>query len=347
MPRRSSRLLEVDAKEALLSALMALGVEAEIGDVEPTGRDQSDFLVRIGDSVLVGEVKSIVTRAGAEHLLQRAKRLRRPSIVVADRIAEDAKTTMRRAGLNYLDRRGELRLFAGPVKIDAKVPATAARVEGGTLSSQVGKEVAISCLLQPDQPHGVREVASYIGRAPSAVSNAMAGLRDAGLLTSKGEPAVPDLFRELSVRWQRRPVALNDLPKPGRGSLSRQLAVGLDDVESTVGWALTDTLAAASWGMPIVARGDFPPDFYVPTDSVLRRAVAHLGDADNSTARACTVAVAPVRLVCLHRHDRSQITGELWPVANHIVVALDIATDKARGLEVLEQWHPEGIVRGW
>lgn len=347
MPRRSNRLLEVDAQEALLATLMELGIDAEIADVERSDEDQPDFLVRIGDSVLVGEVKSIVTGAGAEQLLQRAKRLDRPLIVVADRIAEDARATMRRAGVNYLDRRGELRLFVGPVKVDTKVTASSARFEEATLSSQVAKEVAISCLLQPDQPHGVREVATYINRAPSAVSNAMAGLREAGLLTSKGEPAVPDLFRELSVRWRRRPVALNDLPRPGRGAMNTQLAVGLDDVESRVGWALTDTLAAAAWGMPIVARGDYPPDFYVPTDSVLRWAVAHLGNADNSTARACTVAVAPVRLVCLHRHDRSQISGEVWPVANHIVVALDIATDKARGLDVLEQWHPEGIVRGW
>ena len=347
VPRRSSPLVEIDAQEALLSALMALGIDAEIGDMEPTGGDQPDFHLRIGDSILVGEVKSIVTGAGVEQLIQRAKRLHRPSIVVADRIAEDAKATMRRAGVNYLDRRGDLRLFVGQVKVDAKVPGSSARVEGGTLSSQVAKEVAISCLLQPDKPHGVREVATYIDRAPSAVSNAMAVLREAGLLTSKGEPAVPDLFRELSVRWRRRPVALNDLPRPGRGTVNTQLAVGLDDVESTVGWALTDTLGAAAWGIPIVARGDYPPDFYVPSESSLRRAVADLGDADNSAVRACTVAVAPVRLVCLHRHDRSQITGEVWPVANHIVVVLDIATDKARGLEVLEQWHPEGIIRGW
>lgn len=129
--------------------------------------------------------------------------------------------------------------------------------------------------------------------------------------------------------------------------MNAQLELGLDEVESAVGWALTDTLAAAAWGMPVVARGNYPPDFYVPTESVLRRAVGRLGQADDATRRACTVAVAPVRLVCLHRHDRSQISGEVWPVASHIVVALDIATHKARGLEVLDQWRPAGIVRAW
>lgn len=137
MPRRSNRLLHEDAQDALLSALTALGIDADIIDAEPSGEEHPDFLVRVGDSVLVGEVKSIVTSAGTEQLLRWAKRVRRPSIVVADRIAEDAKASMRRAGLNYLDRRGELRLFVGPVKVDAKVPATAARVEVGDRKSVV------------------------------------------------------------------------------------------------------------------------------------------------------------------------------------------------------------------
>ncbi|KAA0235723.1 MAG: hypothetical protein JJLCMIEE_02049 [Acidimicrobiales bacterium] len=114
-----------------------------------------------------------------------------------------------------------------------------------------------------------------------------------------------------------------------------------------MGWALTDTLAAASWGMPIVARGDHPPDFYLPSETELRAARSVLGDASDPNVRACTVAVAPVRLVCLRRLDHSKTAGERWPLANHIVVALDIAQDRTRGLEALEQWQPQGIVRAW
>ena len=346
MPRRSPGLREVDAQEALLSALMSLGIEADL-DTRLGANEQPDFLIRIGDTVVVGEVKSIVTRATAEQLVRWAKRLHQPAIVVADRIAEDAKASMRRAGLNYLDRRGELRLFDGLLKVDAKVPASLGSRARETLSSQVAQEVAIACLLQPDEPHGVREIATYLDRVPSAVSTAMAGLREEGLLTTRGEPAVPDLFHELSVRWRRRPVSLRDLPRPGHGSTSAQLELGLEAPETTTGWALTDTLAAAAWGMPVVARGDYPPDFYVPSTSVLRRAVGLLGEAEEAKSRACTVSVAPVRLVCLRRQDRSQLSGEVWPVANHIVVALDIAADKARGLEILEQWQPEDIARAW
>ena len=57
--------------------------------------------------------------------------------------------------------------------------------------------------------------------------------------------------------------------------------------------------------------------------------------------------MAPVRLACLRRVDHSKTTGERWPLAYHIIVALDIAQDRARGLEALELWQPEGIVRAW
>ena len=240
---------------------------------------------------------------------------------------------------------GELRIVDPPLVIDTAVESAQpiAAGAGGSLDSQVSKEVAIACLLTPDQPHGVREIGRYIDRAPSAVSNAMAGLRDDGLLTSEGEAMVPDLFHELLAVWRRRAVSLAALPDP-RARSAKPLGLGLDEPEETMGWALTDTLAAASWGMPIVARGDHPPDFYVPSESELRAARSVLGEASDTNARVCTVAVAPVRLACFRRHDHSATTGERWPVANHIVVALDIAQDRARGLEALEQWQPEGIV---
>ena len=238
--------------------------------------------------------------------------------------------------------------MAPPLIIDTIVESTSpiTHRSRGPLDSQVAKEVAICCLLTPDQPHGVRQVARYIDRAPSAVSHVMSRLREDGLLTSAGEALIPDLFHELLAVWRRRAVALAASPGTGVQAALR-LKLGLDEPENSTGWALTDTLAAASWGMPIVARGDRPPDFYVPSESVLRAARSLLGDAADHAARACTVVVAPVRLACLRRVDHSQTSGERWPVANHIVVALDIAQDRARGLEALQQWNPEGIVRAW
>lgn len=340
--------MEQDAVAALSEALHRIGVVTIVSSTEQVADDmRADAVVEAAGQRFNVEVKSVVTAAHGVLLAATASR-DVPLIVVADRIAADAKRSLREAGVNYFDRRGELRIVSPPLFVDTLVESALPLAGGrsGSLDSQVAKEVAIACLLTPDQRHGVRQIARYIGRAPSAVSSAMAGLRDDGLLTSVGEAMVPDLFHALLTVWQRRAVLLATLPGTGAREAMR-LGLGLGEPEDSTGWALTDTRAAASWGIPIIAGGDYPPDFYVPSESALRAARSYLGEATNPASRACTVAVAPVRLACLQRVDHSRLTGEQWPVANHIIVALDIAQDRARGLEALEQWQPEGIVRAW
>ena len=348
MPRRTAAALEEDAVAALTETLARLGVTANVLTKEsPSHEALADAAVEVAGQRFDVEVKSVVTAAQGQRFASSVGR-EAPLLVVADRIATDAKQSLQEAGVNYFDRRGELRIVVPPLIIHTFVEPSLpmAGGSGGSLDTQVAKEVAICCLLTPDEPHGVRQVARHIDRAPSAVSSAMTRLRNDGLLTSAGEVMIPDLFRELLAVWRRRAVALAAFPGTGAREAQR-LGLGLDEPESTMGWALTDTLAAASWGMPIVARGDHPPDFYVPSESVLRASRSLLGEAADSASRACTVAAAPVRLACLRRVDHSQTSGERWPVANHVVVALDIAQDRARGLEALEQWKPEGIVRAW
>ena len=340
--------MEQDAVAALLEALGLIGLGAEPLSGEPPASEKAaDAVIKIAGQRFEVEVKSVVTAAQGALLARRATP-GEPLIVVADRIAADAKQSLREAGVNYLDRRGELRVVSPPLIVHVDVEATlpTASNSSGSLDSPVAKETAIACLLTPDQPHGVRQIARYIDRAPSAVSVAMAGLREDGLVTSAGEAMVPDLFRALLTVWRRRAVALTALPSTGTHEAKR-LGLGLNEPEGSTGWALTDTRAAASWGIPLVAAGDYPPDFYVPSESALRAARSHLGEAANPALRACTAAVAPVRLACRRRVDHSHTTSEQWPVANHIVVALDIAQDQARGLEALAQWRPEGIVHAW
>ena len=348
MPRRGSVALEEDGATALTEALASLGVTANPAPAESrAGGVEVGGVIEVAGQGFDVEVKSVITAEHGKRLVGGVAR-QRPLLVVADRIAADARRALREAGVNYFDRRGDLRIVAPPLIIDTVVNSTMSIMRGssGPLDSQVAKEVAICCLLTPDQPHGVRQVARYIDRAPSAVSHAMSRLREDGLLTSAGETLIPDLFHELLAMWRRRAVSLAAPPGTGVHEAVR-LKLGLDEPENSTGWALTDTLAAASWGIPIVARGDHPPDFYVPAESALHAARSLLGHAADPAVRACTVAVAPVRLACLRRVDHSQTSGERWPVANHIVVALDIAQDRARGLEALQQWNPEGIVRAW
>lgn len=348
MARRTNVVIGQDAVDDLAEVLGRIGIVTDVLSREqPAGGTRIDAVVEVAGQQFDVEVKSVVTAAHGA-LLAGIARPDVPLIVVADRIAADAKVSLREAGVNYFDRRGELRVVAPPLIIHTDVETTLpmAGIPSGSLDSQVAKEVAIACLLTPDRPHGVRQIARDIERAPSAVSKAMTGLRDDGLLTSAGEALVPDLFHALLSVWRRRAVLLAALPEPDARE-ARRLGLGLDKPEDSTGWALTDTRAAASWGIPIVATGDYPPDFYVPSKSSLRTAHSHLGEATSPASRACTVAVTPVRLACLRRVDHSRTTGEQWPVANHIVVALDIAQDQARGLEALEQWKPERIARAW
>ena len=342
--------IEREAAEALADALEGLGIAVAVS-YETKGRGLSgpDFIVDVAGRLFDAEVKTVVTAACGDQLARSLRDPPRPVIVVAQRIASDAKRVLRRRGVNFFDMRGELRIVEPPLIIDTRVPAASGTLSApvGPLASQVAKEVAIGCLLTPDQRHGVRELARQLARAPSAVSAVMKSLRLAGLLTSAGEPMRPDLFHELLSVWRRRPVPLAGLPEPTPGREATRLGLGLDDIHTTTGWALTDTLAAASWGIPIVARGDYPPDFYVPSRAELRAARSLLGGVVDAADRACTVAVAPVRMVCRHRIDHSEVSGPRWPVVNHIVAALDIAQDKARGLEALSDWQPEGIVRAW
>ena len=348
MPRRTARALEEDTVVALTQALAELGINSAVVPTEHSSTEASaDIVIDIAGQRFEVETKSVLTAAQGREFARTTKR-GKPWLVVADRIAADAKRWLREAGVNYFDRRGELRIMSPPLFIDAVVKSARAMAGGSgrSLDSQVAKEVAVTCLLKPDQPHGVRQIARYINRAPSAVSKAMADLRDDGLLTSAGEAMIPDLFYATVAVWRRRAVPLAALP-PASSQHSHQLALGFGNPERTTGWALTNTLAAASWGIPIVVRGDYPPDFYVPSEATLRRARTLLGEASDPTTRACTVALPPARLACVHRFDHTETTGERWPVANHIVVALDIAQDRARGLDALEQWTPQGITRAW
>ena len=346
--RRSTATLEQDAVAALSKALGRIGVVTNLLPRE-TSADKLviDVVTEVAGQRFEIEVKSVVTAA---HGFLLSERMRReiPLIVISDRIATDAKEFLRYARINYFDRRGDLRIASPPLFVDTFVePACSlARARGGPLDSQVAKEVAIVCLMTPDQPHGVRQTARYIDRAPSAVSNAMVGLKADGLLTSVGEAVVPDLFHALLMVWRPRPVALATLPDTSARE-TELLGLGLDQPLYTTGWALTDARAAASWGIPIVGGVDYPPDFYVPSESTLLAALSHLGEATNPVTRACTVAVAPVRLTCRQRVDHFHATGEQWPTANHIIVALDIAKNQARGLEALEQLQPEWMVRAW
>jgi hypothetical protein len=269
-------------------------------------------------------------------------------VLVADRIPEAVRAELRSHGWGWLDLRGHLHLAGQGVFVDADVPRVKGRAErADAFSGSAGLEVACSLLLEPDIPHGVRDLARSLRRSPSTVSDVLATLRRQGLVGADGVAVLPNLFWETASAWRPSEVPLMDLPRPGTGSVNAALHLGIDEIEAKPGWALAGTLAAAIYGAPIAARSDHPPDFYVPSQAILRRAIRLLGVAVDADLRRSSVRVAPVPAVCEQRVDplgqqakKWAFTNEPWPLAKPLFVALDLARDPGRGHEILEGWQP-------
>jgi hypothetical protein len=269
-------------------------------------------------------------------------------VLVADRIPEAVRAELRSHGWGWLDLRGHLHLAGHGVFVDADVPPVKSRADRrDAFSGSVGLEVACSLLLEPGTRHGVRDLARKLGRSASTVSEVLGAFRRQGLVMPDGVAVLPDLFWETVGAWRPRDVPLADLPRPGTGSVNAALQLGFDNVEAQQGWALTGTVAAAIYGAPVAAKSDYPPEFYVPSPAILRRAMRLLGVAVDAEHRRASIGVAPVPAVCGQRVDPAgqqakawAFTNEPWPLANPLFVALDLARDPGRGREVLEGWQP-------
>jgi len=66
--------------------------------------------------------------------------------------------------------------------------------------------------------------------------------------------------------------------------------------------------------------------------------------ADPPTGGVDRIAIAPVPSVVGHRFVRP---SEAWPVVHPVVAALDLAADRARGHQILDEWTPEEQRRVW
>jgi len=344
----------VDGVAALRDAAAAVGLSVELNG--PDGDVGPDLVVVTpsGDRILLQlKQQSLASAEGLDQRIARwmsqAPDISGVRVVVADRVTREAREVLKDAGWGWLDLRGHLHLAGPGVFVDADVPAMReSSVRSAPLAGRVGVEVAAQLLLSPDEPARVRKIAAELGRAPSSVSHTLTGMQEAGLVDAHRRPAVPELFWELAAIWQPIQADVRTVPAQGDGAVNDALKMGLDAIARTSGWALSDSVAAATYGAPVALRSDHPPDFYVPDSGILRRAVHLLGAAADHDSRFATIRVAPVPMVCARRVDPAGWADQVWPLALPLFVALDLAQDAGRGREVLDGWTPHhGGRRVW
>ena len=224
-----------------------------------------------------------------------------------------------------------------------RVSAPVATRARGPIRSRAGVAYLAAALERPDETPVLRAVVRRAGLSHVALSNARASLIDAGLVDGDGRPLESVTFDALAESWTPDVVAVAVPPQSANAEI---LGLRADD-PAAPGWALTDTLGAIAWGAHITVTADYPPDFYVPTRRDLDRAVHLLGRVDDFTARAATVAVAPVSFATDCRYSMPDTE---WLVTHPLYVALALARDRARGPEILSAWTPsgpEGFRRSW
>lgn len=93
----------------------------------------------------------------------------------------------------------------------------------------------------------------------------------------------------------------------------------------------------------MVAAAGGPIELYVTGPVDVSIAVRHYGVAPQGVG-AAAIAVAPVSAVVADSGDPPVIDG--WPAAPLLAVALDLARDRARGREIIDDWDiPNAVWR--
>ncbi len=266
-------------------------------------------------------------------------------LVFADRLAEHTRDILQARGWGWLDRRrGNLRLWAPGVRLDTTVTppvAADAVVRVRDAFSATGRRLALWLLLHPHDPASPRAISRETGISPGQVSNLLAALTAEALLRRDRTPLVPELFWALAEHWKPKRHALLTLPSPHELASAPEL--------QTSRWVLSDTCAAAAYGAPVAVGPHYPVDLYVPDQKTLSWVLARSTIAADFGQRTATVAIAPDDLVGDPRFRRTE-AGQDWPLAHPVVVALDLAVDRNRGREVVEQWQPDpglAVERVW
>ena len=309
--------LHAQAVEDLVAALTAAGLEIERADAP-------SLKVRFDDVRFDVDVVPVAygTATRAEDVMDGPRGTGHVPVLVADRVTADARDRLTEAGWGWFDRRGSLRVRGPGVLIDTNVPAAVrpGQAPDDPIRGRAGIAIAYRLLTHPSKPMSTTR--SGLGFAPSTISDALKRLRSAGVVDSDGLPVIPELFWVLAERWA-----------PERTWLSEEPDATTPD---TAGWCVSGTVAAAELGAPIVSAGA-TPDLYVPGPVVVTIAARRYGVARDASVAVASVAVAPAREVT---DEALPPVHQAWRLAHPVAVALDLAQDRARGREILDDWSP-------
>jgi hypothetical protein len=329
--------LVLGALDAVVTALRSVDIIADLrhlSDRSETDWDaEVDMLVDDRVFPLRIEVKSYCTGQVASQVVNRTDTAGGASrLLVADRITSDARFTLDEAGWSWLDRRGRLHLRAPGVRIDVDVPATdrsPSPTAGPPIRGRSGLTVAYWLCVHPGGVLSPNRSAPDLRLAPSTISTTVRSLAEAGLVDESGAGIAPELFWELAAVWSTERTWLLRAPDP-----TAHLPV--DPGEPS--WRITGTAAAAYYGAPVVAAGEGPIELYVNGPVEVSIAARRYGAAEPGTGVA-TVAVPPTSLVNDLADGELMETVHGWPVAPMVAVALDLALDRSRGHEILDDWE--------
>lgn len=342
-----------DVQTLVIDALRQLGIEARppIDDnvdraidliLDPWGIGLGIEVKRW--ALVTDETVGRLVRSRRNHRVQPSDASAPVLFVVGDRITQAARDAILANRWGFYDLRGRIALRSEQMLISADVDTVTHRSERtSALGGKAGLEVATALLMNPDRKPAVRELARELDRSASTVSEVMSSLRGEKLIAADNRVIDERLFWTVAEQWPTTRTYLSETPRPGLGlAVTQSLRLGLEDVGSSVGWALTDTAAAAVYGAPVAVRSEQVLDFYVPDATLLRRASALLHVMNSPTEAACSLRVAPVPMVCRHRLEPPSNYFE-WPTAHPLFVALDLAQDVGRGREILSDWTPSGM----
>ena len=338
MVRISPTELERLGADAVVAALDDIGVRHD-----PETASGPDLMLQVDGTTVVIEIKSTAyaTPERVRAILLRVPKTGATPLLVADHITEAARAELASAGWSWLDRRGHFLLRVPGVMIDrdvAPLPRPGAVTARDPVAGASGIAVAYAVLLDPTKSQPVRASAPALGFSPASISNARAALRDAGLLERDGVPVLPELFWALADVWRPERAWLGLKPKPG------DTHTNIDDL-GVAGWCLTGTTAAVEWGAPVVAA-DPILDLSVPGPVMVTIARRTYMAVPGPEQAAASVSVAPASLVTKRRLPPRR--NGRWPLAHPLAVALDLAQDRARGREILDDWTPpEEFQRVW